>query len=90
RTARAHRLVADFAAGTADRDAPAARAALTVCRALLAEAEDRPEDAVGLLDEAEARWRRLGRPFDAARAAEARGVACSACAGRRRPVASRR
>ncbi|AEN13804.1 MULTISPECIES: LuxR family transcriptional regulator [unclassified Streptomyces] len=73
RTARAHRLVADFAAGTADRDAPAARAALTVCRALLAEAEDRPEDAVGLLDEAEARWRRLGRPFDAARAAEARG-----------------
>ncbi|MFE0775062.1 LuxR C-terminal-related transcriptional regulator [Streptomyces sp. NPDC058861] len=72
-TARAHRLVADFAAGTADSDAPAARAALTVCRALLAEAGDRPDEAVGLLADAEARWRLLGRPFDAARAAEARG-----------------
>jgi DNA-binding CsgD family transcriptional regulator/tetratricopeptide (TPR) repeat protein len=72
-TERAHRLVADFAAGTADRDAPAARTALTVCRALLAEAEGRPAAAVGLLVDAEARWRQLGRPFDAARAAEARG-----------------
>ncbi|MGW4724302.1 ATP-binding protein [Streptomyces sp. NPDC004291] len=72
-TARAHRLVADFAAGTADSDAPAARAALTVCRALLAEAGDRPDEAVGLLADAEERWRLLGRPFDAARAAEARG-----------------
>ncbi|MFJ3499448.1 LuxR C-terminal-related transcriptional regulator [Streptomyces sp. NPDC090135] len=72
-TARARRLVADFAAGTADSDAPAARAALTVCRALLAEAGDRPDEAVGLLADAEARWRLLGRPFDAARAAEARG-----------------
>ncbi|MET9932857.1 MULTISPECIES: LuxR C-terminal-related transcriptional regulator [unclassified Streptomyces] len=72
-TARAHRIVADFAAGTADGDAPAARAALTVCRALLAEAGGRPDEAVGLLADAEARWRLLGRPFDAARAAEARG-----------------
>ncbi|MZE56000.1 LuxR family transcriptional regulator, partial [Streptomyces sp. SID5770] len=72
-TARARRLVADFAAGTADSDAPAARAALTVCRALLAEAGGRPEEAVGLLADAEERWRLLGRPFDAARAAEARG-----------------
>ncbi|WP_432127234.1 LuxR C-terminal-related transcriptional regulator [Streptomyces sp. bgisy082] len=72
-TARAQRLVADFAAGTAGSDAPAARAALTVCRALLAEAGGRPDEAVGLLADAEARWRLLGRPFDAARAAEARG-----------------
>lgn len=72
-TARAQRLVADFAAGTADCDAPAAHTALTVCRALLAEAEDRPDEAVGLLADAEARWIRLGRPFDAARVAEARG-----------------
>ncbi|MFE6459898.1 LuxR C-terminal-related transcriptional regulator [Streptomyces cinereoruber] len=72
-TARAHRLVADFAAGIDGGDAPAARAALTVCRALLAEAGERPEEAVGLLAEAEERWRLLGRPFDAARAAEARG-----------------
>ncbi|WP_163014087.1 helix-turn-helix transcriptional regulator, partial [Streptomyces sp. S1] len=33
----------------------------------------RPEEAVGLLADAEERWRLLGRPFDAARAAEARG-----------------
>ncbi|WP_234363861.1 ATP-binding protein [Streptomyces sp. WAC00288] len=72
-TARARRLVADFAAGIDGGDAPAARAALTVCRALLAEAGERPEEAVGLLAEAEERWRLLGRPFDAARAAEARG-----------------
>ncbi|MFD4628509.1 LuxR C-terminal-related transcriptional regulator [Streptomyces sp. NPDC058284] len=72
-TARARRLVADFAAGTERRDAPAARAALTMCRALLAGADDRPNDAVGLLGDAEAQWRALGRPFDAARAAEARG-----------------
>ncbi|MFC8899368.1 LuxR C-terminal-related transcriptional regulator [Streptomyces cinereoruber] len=72
-TARARRLVAVFAAGIDGGDAPAARAALTVCRALLAEAGERPEEAVGLLAEAEERWRLLGRPFDAARAAEARG-----------------
>ncbi|MFE9697319.1 LuxR C-terminal-related transcriptional regulator [Streptomyces sp. NPDC006270] len=72
-TARAHRLVADCAAGIADRDAPAARTALTVCRALLAEAEGRRGEATGLLADAEARWRQLGRPFDVARSAEARG-----------------
>ncbi|MFB6837618.1 LuxR C-terminal-related transcriptional regulator [Streptomyces sp. NPDC056361] len=73
RTARARRLVADFAAGSANGDAPAAHAALTVCRALLAEAADRPDEAVGLLTDAEAQWRLLDRPLDAARAAEARG-----------------
>lgn len=73
RTARARRLVADFAAGSAHGDAPAAQAALTVCRALLAEAADRPDEAVDLLADAETRWRLLGRPLDAARAAEARG-----------------
>ncbi|MEV5443955.1 LuxR C-terminal-related transcriptional regulator [Streptomyces sp. NPDC052644] len=72
-SARAHRLVEDFAAGTSGRDAPAAGAALTVSRALLAEAEGRFGAAAGLLARAEAEWRRLGRPFDAAGAAEARG-----------------
>ncbi|MFF3641488.1 LuxR C-terminal-related transcriptional regulator [Streptomyces sp. NPDC002564] len=71
--ARAVRLVDDFAAGTVRQDAPAARAALTVCRALLAEAADRPDEAVVLLADAEAQWRALGRPFEAARAAETRG-----------------
>ncbi|MFG3039909.1 LuxR C-terminal-related transcriptional regulator [Streptomyces sp. NPDC048330] len=73
RTARARRLVTDFAAGSAHGDAPAAEAALTVCRALLAEADGRQDEAVGLLTEAEARWRLLDRPLDAARAAETRG-----------------
>lgn len=68
RTARARRLVADFAAGSANADAPAARTALTICTALPAQAMDRPCEAVGLF-----RWRTLGRPLDAARAAEARG-----------------
>ncbi|MEU8958045.1 LuxR C-terminal-related transcriptional regulator [Streptomyces sp. NPDC048518] len=70
---RAHRLVAEFAAATGRLDAPAARAALTMCRALLAEADGRTDEAVGLWEDAEVRWRGLGRPFDAARAAEARG-----------------
>lgn len=70
---RAYRLVADFAAGTAERDAPAARAALSMGTGLLAETRNRPDEAVGLLADAQARWQRLGRPFDAARAAEARG-----------------
>ncbi|MER8034853.1 ATP-binding protein [Streptomyces hydrogenans] len=73
RTTRARRLVADFTAGSADADAPAARAALTVCGALLAEAAGRPDEAVALLTDAEERWRLLDRPLDAARAAEARG-----------------
>ncbi|WP_307826942.1 helix-turn-helix transcriptional regulator [Streptomyces pactum] len=73
RTARAHRLVADFAAGVRDRDAPAAHIALTVGRALLAEAEGHHEQAATALAGAEEAWRGLGRPFDAARAAEARG-----------------
>ncbi|MFH8369563.1 AAA family ATPase [Streptomyces sp. NPDC018031] len=71
--ARARRLVAEFAAGIRDRDAPAARAALSVCRALLAEAAGRPGEAAALLAGAEEEWRRLRRPFDAARAAEAGG-----------------
>ncbi|WP_409235867.1 LuxR C-terminal-related transcriptional regulator [Streptomyces sp. PA5.6] len=70
---RARHLVAEFDAATEHLDAPAARAALTMCRALLAEADERPDEAVGLWEDAEVRWRELGRPFDAARAAEARG-----------------
>ncbi|MFE6777453.1 ATP-binding protein [Streptomyces sp. NPDC057702] len=79
--ARAQRLVADFAAGIDGRDAPAARVALDVSRALLARAEHRHDTAAALLAHAEAAWRRLHRPFDAARAAEARGH-CLLRAGR--------
>ncbi|NEB50332.1 helix-turn-helix transcriptional regulator, partial [Streptomyces sp. SID339] len=70
---RARRLVAEFDAATERLDAPAARAALTMCRALLAEADEQPQEAVGLWEDAEVRWRGLDRPFDAARTAEARG-----------------
>ncbi|MEU9360299.1 AAA family ATPase [Streptomyces sp. NPDC048301] len=72
-TARARHLVADFADGIAACDAPAARAALTSASALLARAEGRTEEAGALLAEAATAWRLLGRPFDAARADEARG-----------------
>ncbi|MEV6263608.1 LuxR C-terminal-related transcriptional regulator [Streptomyces sp. NPDC051784] len=72
-TARARHLVADFADGITACDAPAARAALTSASALLARAEGRTEEAGALLTEAATAWRLLGRPFDAARADEARG-----------------
>ncbi|MBB5936445.1 helix-turn-helix transcriptional regulator [Streptomyces zagrosensis] len=71
--ARAHRLITDFAAGIADRDAPAAWAALTVCQARQAQAENRYGEAATVLAKAEEAWQGLRRPFDAARAAEAQG-----------------
>ncbi|MFD7028626.1 ATP-binding protein [Streptomyces sp. NPDC059917] len=65
----------DFHRGIAGRDAPAARAALATCRALLAEAEHRPGHAAARVGfEAAARaWRAAGRPHEAARALEAQG-----------------
>lgn len=77
RPGEAHRLVAELAAGTADRDAPAARAALLTCRALLAATDDpqsgrAPTDA--LYASAADAWTRLERPYEAAYVKEARGL----------------
>ncbi|MFD5693902.1 ATP-binding protein [Streptomyces rubiginosohelvolus] len=77
RPGEAHRLVAELAAGIADRDAPAARAALLTSRALLTAMDDpqsghAPSDA--LYASAADAWTRLERPYEAAYVKEARGL----------------
>ncbi|MFF3032941.1 ATP-binding protein [Streptomyces rubiginosohelvolus] len=77
RPGEAHRLVTELAAGIADRDAPAARAALLTCRALLT-ATDGPQSghapSDALFASAADAWTRLERPYDAAYVKEARGL----------------
>jgi DNA-binding CsgD family transcriptional regulator/tetratricopeptide (TPR) repeat protein len=65
-------LTQEFEAGMAGRDAPAAAAALTLCRAQLAEAAGDTGRAAELYLEAEQGWRALPRPYQAAKAAESR------------------
>ncbi|NUV98924.1 AAA family ATPase [Streptomyces sp. CAI 127] len=77
RPGEAHRLGAELAAGIADRDAPAARAALLTCRALLTATDapnsgQAPSDA--LYASAADAWTRLDRPYEAAYVKEARGL----------------
>ncbi|MEU2068242.1 helix-turn-helix transcriptional regulator [Streptomyces anulatus] len=77
RPGEAHRLVAELAEGIADRDAPAARAALLTCRALLT-ATDGPPAGSGTHDPlyvaAADAWTRLERPHEAAYVREAWGL----------------
>ncbi|PSK68301.1 LuxR family transcriptional regulator [Streptomyces sp. CS149] len=77
RPGEAHRLGAELAAGIADRDAPAARAALLTCRALLT-ATDAPKSGQAPSDalyaSAADAWTRLDRPYEAAYVKEARGL----------------
>ncbi|MFJ5864844.1 ATP-binding protein [Streptomyces parvus] len=77
RPGEAHRLGAELAAGIADRDAPAARAALLTCRALLT-ATDAPQSGQAPSDalyaSAADAWTRLERPYEAACVKEARGL----------------
>ncbi|MPZ28165.1 MAG: AAA family ATPase [Micromonosporaceae bacterium] len=61
----ATRLVAAFAAGLRGRDAPAPRAALAACRALLAESRGDQVRAAAAYARASAAWARLPRPYDA-------------------------
>ncbi|MGW7093864.1 ATP-binding protein [Streptomyces sp. NPDC054874] len=74
----AHRLVGELAEGIADRDAPAARAALLTCRALLT-ATDGPRavrsgEPVALYEAAAATWTQLERPYEAAHVRETWGL----------------
>ena len=62
-----------FGEAIEDRDAPAAAAALRVCRGLLAEADGDVERASRHYAMAERCWRALPRPYEAARAREYRG-----------------
>ncbi|WP_193783429.1 AAA family ATPase [Streptomyces sp. E5N91] len=74
-------LVATFAHHLGDKDAPAARASLVLCRAILAEAQGRLDDAVPLFAAAAGAWQALPRPYDALLARERQGR-CLLAAGR--------
>jgi DNA-binding CsgD family transcriptional regulator len=67
-------IVREVAKGLRRRDAPAAFAALGVCRALLASGEGRAEQAARGLARAERAWLALPRPYEAARCREARAL----------------
>lgn len=73
-------LAAEFAAGLAGRDAPAAEAALLWCHALLAEAEGRPDEALARFREAGEAYGRLPQPYARALMAEGAGR-CAFAAG---------
>ena len=73
RAAEATELVHRFGKGLEGRDAPAATAALRICRGLLAEAEGDTSRATREYAVGERRWRALPRPYEAARAREYRG-----------------
>lgn len=71
--AQAAVLVRRFAAGLRGRDAPAAEAALLVCKGILDEAAGKHLRAARVYGDAERMLRSLPRPYDAARVALARG-----------------
>ncbi|MFF2861005.1 ATP-binding protein [Streptomyces rubiginosohelvolus] len=77
RPGEAHHLVSELAAGITARDAPAARAALLTCRALLT-AADGPQPGPASSDvpyaSAADAWTRLERPYEAAYVKEALGL----------------
>ncbi|MEW2310051.1 AAA family ATPase [Streptomyces sp. NPDC006864] len=77
RPVEARRLVAELAGGIADRDAPAARAALLTGRALLTAMDDPRSggaSSAALYASAVDAWTRLRRPYEAAYVKEARGL----------------
>ncbi|MEU5373859.1 AAA family ATPase [Streptomyces sp. NPDC005951] len=77
RPGEAHHLVTELAAGITDRDAPAARAALLTCRALLTAADGPqtgPAPSDVLYASAADAWTRLERPYEAAYVKEALGL----------------
>jgi DNA-binding CsgD family transcriptional regulator/tetratricopeptide (TPR) repeat protein len=74
RRAEAGALADELAKGLRGRDAPAAHAALTVCRALVAAADGRGEHAARGFARAERSWEALPRPYEAARCREARAL----------------
>jgi tetratricopeptide (TPR) repeat protein len=82
----AEQLTNEFAAGLSGRDAPAAAAALTLCRAQLAESRGEVDRAAELYRGAELAWRELPRPYEAAKAAEGAGRCLLEGAGRGREL----
>ncbi len=70
----ARQLVGEFASGLRARDAPAARAALAICRGALAEADGRHAEACRSFARAERAWHSQPYPYAAALARERRAV----------------
>lgn len=71
--AEASNVVTEFTRGLRGCDAPAGRAALALCRGLLAETEDSPGAAARWFAQAERAWSRLPGRYDAALARERHG-----------------
>jgi len=82
RTDEAAGLVTAFSRGLRGRDAPAPRAAVILCRAMLAEARGQHGYAASLFGRTAAAWRSLPRPYDALLAQE-RQAGCWRAAGDR-------
>lgn len=76
----ARQMVDKFAAGIAGRQAPAATAALTWCRAMLAEADGELQEAAEHFQLARTHFQALPRPYEAALTAEA-GARCALAGG---------
>ncbi len=81
RSEDAGRLVAEFARGLRGRTAPAPKAALALCRAILAECQPDHTRAAAAFGRAAAAWEALPRPYDAMLAQE-RQAHCLIRAGR--------
>jgi DNA-binding CsgD family transcriptional regulator/tetratricopeptide (TPR) repeat protein len=82
RTSEAEALASAFTRGLHSRDAPASKADLVLCRAILAEAVREPTRAAALFARAAAAWDALPRPYGALLARE-RQAYCLLAAGRR-------
>ena len=87
RSTEAAGLVGVFAAADRGRDAPATRAALLSCRAVLAEGQGERAQAGALFGRAAAAWRVLPRPYEALLARE-REARCLLADGQRAPALS--
>jgi DNA-binding CsgD family transcriptional regulator len=71
---QAEQVAGRFAAGLGDLDAPAPRAAVATCRAILAEARGDRRSAAMLFRDAAAAWATLPRPYDEQLALEREAV----------------
>ncbi|MEU0374129.1 AAA family ATPase [Streptomyces sp. NPDC006283] len=81
RSGHAADLVTTFERALAGKDAPAPQASLMLCRAILADAYGRLDDAAALFARAADAWQALPRPYDALLARE-RHAHCLLAAGR--------
>lgn len=73
RLADAEALVGRFAAELDGRNAPAPAAAVTLCRAIVAEGHGKYERAAGLFGSTASAWRAIPRPYDASLTLERQG-----------------